>query len=58
MERKKKHLPCGACSTHSVDSGLQRHTKRPSSHSDTSRGGHEHTVQCRAEALLELQNNT
>lgn len=52
---KENLVPCGADSTHSVDSGSQRHTKRLPLHSDTSRGGHEHTVQCRAEGSLELQ---
>lgn len=51
---KENLVPCGADSTHSVDSGSQRHTKRLPLHSDTSRGGHEHTVQCRAEGSLEL----
>lgn len=48
--------PSGACSTRSAGSESQRHTEMQSSHSDTSRGVHEHTVQCRAEGSLQLQS--
>lgn len=46
--------PSEACSTRSAGSEPQLHTETQSSHSDTSRGGHEHTAQCQAEGWLQL----
>lgn len=57
IEKKKKVLPSGVYSIRFAGSELQLHTEKHSLHSDTSRGGHEHTAQCQAEESLQLQSS-